>query len=79
MSVRVCGERSVGVLGEGEVRVWGCGGEKGRCVWEGRGSVEAQDSSERKMSLGVWGGHGEVCVWSVGGWVGGWCMCVNIK
>ena len=75
MSVRVCGERSVGVLGEGEVRVWGCGGGKGRCVWEGRGSVEAQDSSERKMSLGGWvGGHGEVCVWSVGGWVGGACV-----
>ena len=79
MSVRVCRERSVVVLGEGEVRVWGCGGGKGRCVWDGRGSVEAQDSSERKMSLGVWGRHGEVCVWRVGGWVGGWCMCVNIK
>ena len=36
---------------------------------EGHGSVEAQDSSKRQMSLGVWGGHGEVCVWSVGGWV----------
>ena len=36
--------------------MWGCGGGKGRCVWEGCGSVEAQDSSERKMSLGVWGG-----------------------
>ena len=73
MSVRVCGERSVGVLGEGEVRVWECRGGKGRCVWEGCGSVEAQDSSERKMSLGC-GGHGEVCVWSVGGWVGGACV-----
>ena len=58
----------------------GCGGGKGRCVWEGRGSVEAQDSSKRKMSLGVWGG-GEVCVegmercvWGV--WVGGWVVCV---
>ena len=48
-------------------------------MWEGRGSVEAQDSSERKMSLGCGGGHGEVCVWSVGGWVGGACVCVNIK
>ena len=50
-------------------------------MWEGRGSVEAQDSSKRKMSLGVWGGgrsvcgrHGEVCVWSVGGWLGGVCV-----
>ena len=53
-------------------------------MWEGRGSVEAQDSSKRKMSLGVWGGgrsvwgrHGEVCVEC--GWVVGWCVCVNIK
>ena len=40
--------------------VWGekCGGAGG-----GRGS-----------SVGVWGGHGEVCVWSVGGWVGGACV-----
>ena len=74
MSVRVCGERSVGMLGEGEVRVWGCGGGKGRCVWEGRGSVEAQDSSERKMSLGVWGGGIERCVCGV--WVGGWVVHV---
>ena len=73
MSVRVCGERSVGVLGEGEVRVWGCGGGKGRCVWEGHGSVEAQDSSERRMSLGVWGGM-ERCVCGV--WVGGWVVHV---
>ena len=61
----VWGEKC-GVLGEGEVRMWGCRGGKGRCVWEGRGSVEAQDSSERKMSLGVWGGAWRgVCV----GWV----------
>ena len=77
--MRVCGERSVGVLGEGEVRVWGCGGGKGRCVWEGCGSVEAQDSSKRKMSLGCGGAWRGVCV--LCGWVGGWvvCMCVNIK
>ena len=44
------------------------------------GSVEAQDSSKRKMSLGVWG-EGEVCV---GGmercvcavWVCVWVVCV---
>ena len=48
-------------------------------MWEGRGSVEAQDSSKRKMSLGCGGGHGEMCVWSVGEWVGGACVCVSIK
>ena len=37
-------------------------------MWEGCGSVEAQDSSERKMILGVWGGGR-----SVGGaWRGVW-------
>ena len=73
--MRVCGERSVGVLGEGEDRVWGCGGEKGRCVWEGCSSVEAQDNSKRKMSLGCVGGAWRgACV--EGGWVGGWCVCV---
>ena len=37
---------------------------------EGHGSVEAQDSSKRKMSLGMWGGawRGVSGVW-VGGWV----------
>ena len=57
---------SVGVRGrEGEV-----------CVG-GHGSVEAQDSSKRKMSLGVWG-EGEVCVGGmercVVGWLGGVCV-----
>ena len=76
----VWGEKCGGAGGGRGLSV-GCGGGKGRCVWEGRGSVEAQDSSKRKMSLGVWGGresvcgrHGEVCVWSVGAWVCGVCV-----
>ena len=48
-------------------------------MWEGHGSVEAQDSSKRKMSLGcgeggAWRG---VCVEC--GWVGGWCVCVCVS
>ena len=73
----VLGEKCGGVGGGRGLSV-GCGGGKGRCVWEGRGSVEAQDSSKRKMSLGGVGGR-EKCVWEawrgVGGWVGG-CVCV---
>ena len=76
----VWGEKCGGAGGGRGLSV-GCRGGKGKCVWEGRGSVEAQDSSKRKMSLGVWGGgrsvcgrHGEVCVWSVGGWLGGVCV-----
>ena len=85
--MRVCGRgEKCGGAGGGRGLSVGCGGVKGRCVWEGRGSVEAQDSSKRKMSLGVWGegevcvgcmercGEGEVCVEC--GWVGGWCVCV---
>ena len=84
--MRVCGQgEKCGGAGGGRGLSVGCGGGKGRCVWEGRGSVEAQDSSKRKMSLGVWGGR-EKCVWEAWrgvcvecGWVDGWCVCVNIK
>ena len=80
--MRVCGRgEKCGGAGGGRGLSGGCGGVKGRCVWEGRGSVEAQDSSKRKMSLGVWG-EGEVCVGGMercvcGVWVGGWVVCVR--
>ena len=72
----VWGEKCGGAGGGRGLSV-GVRGREGMCVWEGRGSVEAQDSSNRKMSLGCGGGGGmERCVCGV--WVGGWVVRVCV-